>query len=87
MSWQQLFREKQSWLQEHSMGDGPTVQTLALPTQHDVKPASTHDAPNSPFPPLSLPLPLPHPLPLMDPLPGGGTLDAAMRQCDNKRIS
>ena len=74
MSWQQLFKEKQSWLQEHSMGDGPTVQTLALPTQHDVKPASTHDAPNSPFPPPPLPLPLPPPLPL----PGEGTLEAAM---------
>lgn len=68
MSWQQssFGEKKQSWLQEHSIGDGPTVQTLAFPTQHSVKPASTHEAPERPFP---LPLPLP--------LPNGGMLSAA----------
>lgn len=72
MSWQQVFKEKQSWLQEHSIGEGPTVHRLSLPTQHVAKPASTQDAPKSPFP-----LPLPLPLPLPNPLPGGATLEAA----------
>ena len=78
MSWQQLFKEKQSWLQEHSMDGGPTVQALSGPTQHDVKPASTHDAPNSPFPPSPLPLPLPLPL------PGEGTLAAAIQSVNKE---
>ena len=58
MSWQQVSTEKQSWLQEHSIAGGPTVQVLALPVQHVVNSASTHEAPNRP-PPLPLPLPLP----------------------------
>ena len=78
MSWQQvLFSEKkQSRLHEHSIGEGPTVQALSSPTQHSVKPASTHEAPKSPFP---FPLPLPLPLPL----PTGGMSSAVKKKLND----